>query len=242
MFGLVAVLSLAAFWGIGALRGDPTDASSPAGEPGTSLPGETPGTGTTASAGLTADPASVAEALAAIDALPPPPSEAAPAYERAAFLPGGWADLDGDGCHTRDEILQRDLEAVTFLASDPGCAVAGGRLADPYTGAIIEFDRAESTQTVQIDHIVSLAEAWRAGAWAWTKDQRQAFANDPAELLAVAGAANQAKGDSGPAEWLPEVGRCGYGAAYAALAGRYQLAIPSADRRALTALLAECRG
>jgi hypothetical protein len=183
-------------------------------------------------------------ALAGLDALPAPITaaerDAAPSYEREAFLPGGWADLDHDGCYTRNEILARDLEDVVFIEDGEDCKVASGRLEDPYTGVIIDFDRAVSTQTVQVDHIVPLAEAWRAGAWAWTKDQRKAFANDPAEVLAVSGAANQSKGDKGPAEWLPDLGRCGYGAAYASLAARYQLGIPAADRDALRALLSTC--
>jgi hypothetical protein len=192
---------------------------------------------------LADDAAALAGALAALDGLPAPADpEAAPSYQRQEFLPGGWADLDGDGCHSRNEILRRDLDDVSFVAEDPACKVASGRLNDPYTGLTIDFVRAESTQTVQIDHIVPLAEAWRAGAWAWTKDERQAFANDPAELLAVAGPANQAKGDAGPAEWLPQASQCGYGAAYAALAARYRLGIPTADRAALRALLTECLG
>jgi hypothetical protein len=190
---------------------------------------------------LAADEAALAAALAWLDALPAPADPgAAPSYEREAFLPGGWADLDRDGCHTRNEILQRDLADVAFLAEDPGCKVASGRLTDPYTGAVIDFERAESTTTVQVDHIVPLAQAWRAGAWRWTKDQRQAFANDPAELLAVDGAANQAKGDQGPSEWLPELNQCGYAAAYANLAGRYELAIPAADADALRRVLTAC--
>lgn len=189
---------------------------------------------------LAADAETVAGALAALDSLPPVPAGAVPSYEREEFLPGGWADLDGDGCYTRNEILARDLEQVTYLADGENCKVATGRLADPYTGTVIEFNREESTQTVQIDHIVALAEAWRAGAWEWTKDQRKAFANDPAELLAVAGAANQSKGDRGPASWLPDANRCGYGAAYANLAARYQLGIAEADREALRNLLKSC--
>ncbi|MDR0627129.1 MAG: HNH endonuclease family protein [Bifidobacteriaceae bacterium] len=200
------------------------------------------GGGTTASATvvLAADSETIAAALATLDAIPAEGADEAPDYEREAFLPGGWADLDHDGCYTRNEILQRDLVDVTFLASDPECKVATGQLIDPYTGVTVNFDRAESTTTVQIDHLVPLAQAWRAGAWKWNKERRVAFANDPDEVLATAGAANQSKGDKGPAEWLPELNQCGYGAAYARLAGRYDLAIPAADRTALRALLESC--
>ena len=56
---------------------------------------------------------------------------------------------------------------------------------------------------VQIDHVVPLGLAWQLGAPQWTLGKRVAFANDPEELLAVNGAVNQAKGDSGPDSWLP---------------------------------------
>jgi hypothetical protein len=177
--------------------------------------------------------------LAALEVLPAPTvAGQVPDYERTDFLPGGWADLDHDGCYSRNEILRRDLTDVTF--EDGWCKVATGRLADPYSGQVIDFDKAVSTTTVQIDHVVPLAQAWRAGAWNWTKDQRIAFANDPAELLAVSGPANQSKGDSGPAEWLPRTGQCPYAAAYALLAARYGLAIPQADRDTLHTVLAAC--
>jgi hypothetical protein len=180
------------------------------------------------------------EASAALEALPDPaPEGEAPKYSRDEFLPGGWADLDHDGCYTRNEILRRDLEAVTF--EDGWCKVAAGRLEDPYTGEAVDFVKAESTTSVQIDHVVPLAQAWRAGAWAWTKERRKEFANDPAELLAVQGAANQSKGDSGPADWLPvPAGRCAYAESYAAVASRYALAIPEADRAALRRVLTAC--
>ncbi|MDR2348931.1 MAG: HNH endonuclease family protein [Bifidobacteriaceae bacterium] len=180
-----------------------------------------------------------AEAIAALDSLPEAaPADAAPKYEREEFLPGGWADLDGDGCYTRNEILRRDLAEVVF--EDGWCKVASGLLRDPYTGAEIAFDKAESTTTVQIDHVIPLAQAWRAGAWAWTKEERKAFANDPAELLAVAGAANQSKGDSGPAEWLPDQGRCDYAQAYATVAGKYRIGIGQTDRDTLRQILSNC--
>jgi hypothetical protein len=178
-----------------------------------------------------------------LDRLPSPDSAgAAPPYEREAFLPGGWADLDHNGCYTRNEILARDLANVTYTASGPGCVVATGRLTCPYTGKVVEFDRAVSTQSVQIDHLIALAEAWRAGAWAWTKAERVAFANDPAELLAVSASANASKGASGPADWMPATGSCGYATAYADLADRYELAIPEVDRVALRATLDSCLG
>ena len=52
-------------------------------------------------------------------------------------------------------------------------------------------------------HIVPLALAWDLGARNWSDDVRLRFANDPANLIAVAGKANQDKGDSEPALSMP---------------------------------------
>jgi hypothetical protein len=52
-------------------------------------------------------------------------------------------------------------------------------------------------------HLVPLAYAWDMGAYAWTDEQRHRFYLDPAELLAVDGPTNQAKGDYGPGRWMP---------------------------------------
>ena len=82
--------------------------------------------------------------------------------------------------------------------------MATGTLHDPYTNATINFHRgAKVGEAVQIDHIVPLALAWDMGAYDWPVAQRIRFANDPANLLAVQGQANQDKGDSQPALWMP---------------------------------------
>jgi Protein of unknown function (DUF1524) len=130
-------------------------------------------------------------------------------YRRAAFG-DAWTDdndapLGHNGCDTRDDILSRDLVDKTYV-SIKRCpnAVATGTLHDPYTNAIVTFQRgAKVGEAVQIDHIVPLAYAWDMGAYGWPDTERLRFANDPANLLAVEGQANQDKGDSPPAGWMP---------------------------------------
>jgi hypothetical protein len=119
-------------------------------------------------------------------------------YDRTAVFGTPWPDVDGNGCGTRDDILGRDLTAVTRRDD---CHVLTGRLDDPYTGRqiILGTDRA----AVQIDHVVPLSLAWQLGAAQWTHQQRVRFANDPVNLAAVDGAANRQKSDSGPDSWLP---------------------------------------
>lgn len=106
---------------------------------------------------------------------------------------------------TRNDILNRDLADKTFV-SIKRCpnAVATGTLHDPYTNVVVAFVRGNQTgAAVQIDHIVPLALAWDLGARDWPDDLRLRFANDPANLIAVAGEANQDKGDQEPAHWMP---------------------------------------
>ncbi|MGV0742037.1 HNH endonuclease family protein [Mycolicibacterium sp. XJ870] len=130
-------------------------------------------------------------------------------YRRAAFG-DSWDDDNGapgghNGCDTRNDILNRDLVDKTIVAIKrcPN-AVATGKLHDPYTNAVVAFVRGNQTgAAVQIDHIVPLALAWDLGARSWPDDLRLRFANDPANLLAVQGKANQDKGDQEPAHWMP---------------------------------------
>ena len=130
-------------------------------------------------------------------------------YRRSAYG-DAWDDNNDapgghNGCDTRDDILNRDLEAKTYVVTKR-CpdAVATGILHDPYTNLVVTFQRgARVGESVQIDHIVPLAYAWDMGAYGWPFPQRLRFANDPANLLAVEGQANQDKGDSPPAHWMP---------------------------------------
>lgn len=159
-------------------------------------------------------------------------------YERDLFG-DGWADLDSDGCRTRDEILQRDLTGAVL--DDNGCTVLSGELADPYTGETIEFTRGENSADVQIDHVVALADAWRSGARDWNEQTRLSFANDPANLLAVDGPANQSKGASNASDWLPTSGyECAYALRQVAVKAAYGLSVTSAEKDALADALDTC--
>ena len=160
-------------------------------------------------------------------------------YRRAAYGEA-WTDdndapLGHNGCDTRDDILNRDLVDKTYV-SIKRCpdAVATGTLHDPYTNATIAFQRgAKVGEAVQIDHIVPLAYAWDMGAFGWPEPERVRFANDPANLLAVEGQANQDKGDSPPALWMPPntAFGCQYAMQFIAVLRGYQLPVdePSSD-------------
>lgn len=168
-----------------------------------------------------------------------------PPYRRDDFGTP-WADVDGNGCRQRDDILARDLTDVVIAAD--GCTVLSGVLHDPYTGTTIAFqhDRIADpgnpgSRGVQVDHIVSLAAAYHGGAWAWTDQQRVEFANTLDDVLAVDGTANQSKQDDGPASWLPQAGYlCSYVLQYTRIAANWHLAVDPEDRDALVRSLTDC--
>jgi len=162
-------------------------------------------------------------------------------YSRARFGTP-WADVDGNRCDTRDDVLRRDLLQVTLRARST-CVVASGVLHDPYTGRTIRFVRgARTSGAVQIDHVVALADAWRTGAAAWTQAQRLAYANNPFVLLAVDGPSNEAKGDGDASQWLPprRAFDCRYVAKQIAIKTRFALWLTPAEHDGMAAVLAGC--
>lgn len=170
-------------------------------------------------------------------------------YDRDQFGQS-WSDdvnVDGgrNGCDTRNDILRRDLRDVTVRAGTNGCVVLTGTLADPYTGRTITFTRGQGTsELVQIDHVVALSDAWQKGAQQLSAERRRDFANDPRNLLAVDGAANQQKSDSDAASWLPanRSFRCAYVAIQVEVKATYGLWVTSTERDAITRVLANCGG
>ena len=169
-------------------------------------------------------------------------ASAVPDYDRQAFGQR-WADTDHNGCDTRNDILARDLARPTFKPGTRDCVVLTGTLAEPYTGTTIQFQRGDkSSALVQIDHVVALADAWRSGAWQWDAQRRQEFANDPENLLAVDGAANEDKSASSADQWLPPnvAFRCDYVKRQIAVKYAYGLSVTQAEQDAMATQLTTC--
>lgn len=156
-------------------------------------------------------------------------------YSRAAFGPA-WADVDRNGCDTRNDILRRDLTDVTLRNR---CVVLAGRLQEPYSGRAVLFTKARAGD-VQIDHVVALSDAWQKGAAQWTFARRLAFANDPLNLLAVDGRLNQQKGAGDTATWLPPYGRCRYVSRQVAVKKKWALTVTAAEHAAMVRVLTAC--
>lgn len=158
-------------------------------------------------------------------------------YSRKQFG-DGWGEIND--CSVREVVLARDLMDEK---TDEKCRIQSGVLTDPYTGKTIHFQRgAKTSQLVQIDHVVALSDAWQKGAQQLTAEQRVQFANDPLNLLAVDGPANQAKSDADAATWLPphKPFHCQYVARQVAVKRKYQLWVTEAEKEAMTRILLSC--
>lgn len=170
-------------------------------------------------------------------------------YRREAFGER-WTDATSaqgsrNGCDTRNDVLRRDLTAAKLKAGTGGCVVLSGELADPYSGRQVMFTRGVATSAaVQLDHVVSIQNAWASGARTWPGPALATFANDPLNLLTVSGEANVSKGGRDAASWLPEsiTSRCEYVARQIAVKSRWALTVTTEERAAMTKVLRTCPG
>jgi hypothetical protein len=214
-----------------------------------------------------AEPTSV---LALPSSVPPPPAPGAPGdparfdtareqlkqlevrgwdrtsdFKRSQFGKA-WSDdvnveFGHNGCNTRDDILRRDLR--NLVVRPRTCYAQTGTLVDPYTGETIEFTRGPDTSNaVEIDHVVALADAWYKGARSWDPQRRLDFANDPRNLLAVSPKANFDKAFRDAASWLPpnEAFRCDFVARQIEVKTAYGLWLAAKEKKAMEAVLKRC--
>lgn len=182
------------------------------------------------------DRAAVAKALAQLDGLRVEP-ERRRGYMREDWP--HWLDVDGDCVDARHEALAAESLEPARLTSD-GCAVAAGLWRDLFTGETVRDPSA-----LDVDHMVPLAEAHRSGGYAWSRERRAAYANDlqdPRALVAVTAAANRAKSDQGPEDWLPPEPsyRCRYAAEWVAVKARWGLSMDERERASVGNLLEAC--
>lgn len=146
-----------------------------------------------------------------------------------------WITQSGT-CDTRDQVLKRDGSGVRV---DSQCEPTVGRWYSVYDATWVEDD-----SSVDIDHIVPLAEAWRSGANTWSTSRRQQFANDltVSQLIAVSASSNRSKGDQDPSEWKPTNTsvHCIYAREWIWVKHTYGLSLQSAEKSALQQMLGTC--
>lgn len=144
-------------------------------------------------------------------------------YDRSLFK--HWIDADKNGCDTRQEVLIE--EAIVKPKIGKKCVLSGGTWLSSYDNKTVKG----SGSTLDVDHMVPLAEAWRSGAWQWTNAERQLFANDMMDsrvLIAVTASSNRSKSDRDLANWLPKASKevvCDYVFAWIAVKMRYYLSV-----------------
>ena len=158
-------------------------------------------------------------------------------YYRKLFY-DNWGQAT-DGCNMREAILKRDLIDLVLN----GCKVMSGTLADPYTGQTVYFIRGQDTSSaVQIDHVVALSNAWATGAYQLSADQRYDLSQDPLNLIAVDGQANQDKSDQDAADWLPSNRsfQCQYVARQISVKYKYHLWVTPREKAKMIEILAAC--
>jgi hypothetical protein len=181
-------------------------------------------------------------ATAVLETLPVKGRAPKTGYSRDQFGQS-WADLNRNGCDTRNDILKRDLTQITYKPKTRDCVVLTGVLVDRYSGESINFVRGNITSMeVQIDHVVALSNAWQTGAFKLSKIERTAFANDPLNLFAVKGRLNSQKSDGDSATWLPPLKsfRCNYVAQQIAVKAKYSLWVTKPEKNAMIRILAKC--
>lgn len=178
-------------------------------------------------------------AASVLDELTVRPAASKTGYNRKKFS-DGWAKTDT--CTIRDKILSRDMTDVRYR-SPVDCTVMSGVLDDPYTGKVIHFVRGPDTSgAVQIDHVVAVSDTWQTGAQQLSSAQREQLYNDPLELIAVDGPANEQKGDGDASTWLPSNTNyeCRYVARQIAVKLKYHLWVTSPEHNAMEKVLQTC--
>lgn len=154
-----------------------------------------------------------------------------PHWEKATE--SGWSGVPA-ACDARDAALIRDGKDVKYSKS---CSITSGKWVDPYTGTKIT-----DSSSLDIDHMVPLADAWRSGASKWTPEQRQKFANDPLVLVTAGSSANRSKGDRAPDQWAPPAAnaQCAYAVRWIEVKSTYQLSATAAEKLKLGSMLKTC--
>jgi hypothetical protein len=161
-------------------------------------------------------------------------------YDRDLFAV--WVDADGDGCDTRDEVLLAENLAPAESGS-AGCLPIPGLWRSAYDGVDIT-----APSQLDVDHLVSLKEAWDSGAWSWSPERRIAYANDLTDgrtLVAVSATSNRSKGDRDPSNWIPDDDQavCQFVGDWIAVKARWSMSMDQSEHGRLGNLLDdECTG
>ena len=161
-----------------------------------------------------------------------------PDYDRGDWR--HWTDEDRDCQNARQEVLIAESATAVTFQSDDECRVATGQWTGPYTGQAVA-----DPGSLDVDHMVPLANAHRSGAWAWDRERKREFANYLGydnHLIATTSSANRAKGAKGPEEWRPPLEDywCVYAVDWVTIKNEWGLTVTEAEYAALSEMLGTC--
>ena len=123
-----------------------------------------------------------------------------PDYDRQDWK--HWTDADRDCQDARNEVLIAESRTAVAYRTNRKCRVTTSEWLAPYSSAIVT-----DPGRLDVDHMVPLGNAHDSGAWNWSANRREQYANyldDPQHLIAVTASANRSKGVRGPDQWKPE--------------------------------------
>lgn len=106
---------------------------------------------------------------------------------------------------------------------------------DPYTGVCHA-----TADGLDIDHVISLAEAHRSGLWEASAQTKRAFARDLLNLTLTDLRLNREKSDRDAAGWMPEKGRCWFAWRNVLVRREWGLTVDRAEANALETILSGC--
>ena len=244
-YPLIAIIFLFWWFSSGDNPSEPVDSRPTASpysvQPSPALPSraEVPQVSASPSVIVTQEPsAGESQALLAAQALVERGRSSTTNYSRDAFG-SAWKDVDRNGCDTRNDILGRDFTTAIYKGGTNDCKVIGGTWTDPYSNESYTFT--DQPSEAQIDHVVSLSNAWQMGADLWTEEMRTEFANDPLNLIVTVASLNRQKSDSNAASWLPpyKPGRCDFIARQVAVKTKWQLFVTSSEKSVMLDILSK---
>ena len=149
--------------------------------------------------------------------------------------------LTSNDCQdARNEALIAESRIAVSYRSDRRCRVAAGEWLMPYSNSVVA-----DPSKLDVDHMVPLQNAHRSGAWQWSANRRERYANhldDPQHLIAVTASANRSKGASGPDQWKPEDRTywCQYAVDWITIKSTWELTVTQQEHTALVQLLNTC--
>lgn len=192
-------------------------------------------TTTNDSAAQNSDPRDTA---AALDTLQVRHKTFTPGYERDLFP--HWTHFEDQPCASDDMAFRR---YANLELSGDGCREVAGSMTDPYSGQEVSWG-SKRTNIVEVDHVVSLSDAWNAGMFHRGGEERLAFANDPLNLIPTTAEMNGSaqKWGNRADEWLPPTheGRCLMVSTQIAVKDKYGLSVIQSEKDAMAEVLGTC--